>query len=67
MGGLGYRLTKGYGMNLGIRYYIGLVDVTLDDSGGDVKNSSIYFTVGIPIGVGKAREREKAKLEKLDK
>jgi hypothetical protein len=67
MGGIGYRLTKGYGMNLGIRYYLGFVDITVDDSGGNVKNSSIYFTAGIPIGVGKAREREKAKSEKMEK
>jgi len=63
MAGAGYRLMKGYGMNIGVRYYFGLVDVTVDDSGENVANRSLYFTVGIPIGAGKAAERaaEKAK------
>ncbi|HEY3403769.1 MAG TPA: porin family protein [Ohtaekwangia sp.] len=65
MAGVGYRLMKGNGMNLGIRYYAGFVDVAIDDSGSSVKNQSLYFTVGIPIGVGKAKARAKAKEEAL--
>lgn len=53
MFGLGYRLMGGNGMNIGIRYYEGLVDVEIDDTASDVKNRSLYFTVGIPIGKGK--------------
>ncbi|MDI1324003.1 MAG: porin family protein [Algoriphagus sp.] len=53
MFGMGYRLMGGNGMNLGIRYYEGLVDVEIDDKGADVRNRSLYFTVGIPIGKGK--------------
>ena len=56
--GVGYRLMKGNGMNLGVRYYYGLVDITLDDSGDDVYNRSLYLTVGIPIGAGKAKSKE---------
>lgn len=55
--GLGYRLMGGNGMNLGVRYYYGLVDVVIPDSVPDVANRSFYVTVGIPIGVGKAKER----------
>lgn len=55
--GIGYRLMGGNGMNIGIRYYYGLVDVVIDDSVDDVANRSWYFTIGIPIGVGKAKER----------
>ncbi len=55
--GIGYRLMGGNGMNLGVRYYYGLVDVVIDDSGADVFNRSLYVTVGIPIGVGKAKAR----------
>jgi len=55
--GLGYRLLKGNGLNLGVRYYYGLVDVVIDDTSPDVYNRSLYVTVGIPIGVGKAKER----------
>ncbi len=55
--GIGYRLSRGNGINLGVRYYLGFVDVAADDSGSAVKNRSLYFAVGIPIGVKKARER----------
>ena len=55
--GLGYRLSKGNGINLGIRYYLGFVDVSADGDASSVKNRSLYFNVGIPIGVKKARER----------
>lgn len=50
MVGLGYRLLGGNGMNLGVRYYYGLVDVTLDDTTPNQYNRSLYFSVGIPIG-----------------
>ena len=50
--GIGYRLMGGNGMNLGVKYYYGLVDVEIDDTGADVRNRSLYFTVGIPIGKG---------------
>ncbi|MEQ1586461.1 MAG: porin family protein [Cyclobacteriaceae bacterium] len=56
--GIGYhRLTKGHGMNLGVRYYYGFVDVVIDDTGSSITNRSLYFTVGIPIGAGKAAEK----------
>ena len=48
--GFGYRLLGGNGMNLGIRYYYGLVDVTIDDTTADQFNRSFYVSVGIPIG-----------------
>lgn len=48
--GCGYRLMNGNGMNLGIRYYYGLVDITIDDSTPNQYNRSLYLTVGIPIG-----------------
>ncbi len=57
--GIGYRLMGGNGMNLGVRYYYGLVDVVIDDSGESVTNRALYLTVGIPIGAGK-KPSEKA-------
>lgn len=45
-------------MNLGLRYYYTLVDITIDDSGNHVYNQSLYLTVGIPIGAGKAKNNE---------
>lgn len=59
--GVGYRLMGGNGMNLGVRYYYGLVDVVIDDTGAAVANRSLYFAVGIPIGAGKAREKAAGK------
>jgi len=53
MAGVGYRLMKGNGMNLGVRYYYGLVDITIDDTTPDQHNQSFYFFIGIPIGAGK--------------
>lgn len=62
--GIGYRLMGGHGMNLGVRYYYGLVDVVIDDSNASVANRSLYFTVGIPIGAGKAAEKAAKKENK---
>jgi len=51
--GLGYRLMKGNGMNIGIQYYLGLIDVVIDDVSPNQFNRSFYITAGIPIGKGK--------------
>lgn len=51
--GVGYRLMHGQGMNIGVRYYMGLVDVVINDDSKDVTNQSLYLTVGIPIGAEK--------------
>lgn len=58
MGGLGYRLMGGNGMNLTVSYYYGLVDVVIKDTTPDQYNTSLYLSVGIPIGAGKAKEKE---------
>jgi hypothetical protein len=54
--GLGYRLFRGNGINLGVRYYYGFADVAKDDSIPGQFNRSIYVTVGIPIGAGKPKQ-----------
>jgi hypothetical protein len=56
IGGFGYRLMGGNGMNLGFRYYYGLVDVLISDASPDQYIQSLYLYVGIPIGAGKAKE-----------
>jgi len=48
--GAGYRLMKGNGMNIGLQYYLGLIDIRVDDSSPDQYNRVLYLTVGIPIG-----------------
>ncbi len=56
--GIGYRLMGGNGMNIGVQGYLGLVDITIDDSGPNEYNSGLYITVGIPIGKSKAMEKK---------
>jgi hypothetical protein len=50
MVGVDYRLLGGNGMNLGVHYYLGLVDITIEDDLPNQYNRSLYFSVGIPIG-----------------
>ena len=58
-GGLGYKF-KGTGMNLGITYYYGLVDIMKDTNiepyNINSKNSTFYIYVCIPVGAGKKLE-----------
>jgi hypothetical protein len=61
--GFGYRLMGGNGMNLSVQYYYGLTNILVDDKMPAQYNRSLFLFVGIPIGAGKAREREKNKLE----
>ena len=61
VGGVGYRLFGGNGMNLTVRYYYGLVDITIDDTTPNQYNTSLYLAVGIPIGAAKAKERANKK------
>ena len=58
IGGIGYRLEKGYGMNFSFSYYLGLVDARVSDSGPNEYNRVFYLNAGIPIGKGKAMEKE---------
>jgi len=61
VGGIGYRLMGGTGMNIGVRYYYGLADVLKDDSVPGHFNRAFYVTVGIPIGASKPAKTEAAK------
>ena len=67
--GIGYHLLKGTGMNFGVRYYQGFMDILKDNTGNPVKNQSWYIFASIPIGAGekskaKAAEKERKKQEK---
>jgi hypothetical protein len=57
VGGIGYKLKKGDGMTLGVRYYYGFMDIVKDNSGPAQHNTSLYFCVSIPIGKGKAEAK----------
>jgi len=53
--GTGYRLMKGKGWTVGVRYYQGLTDVFKYGSG--TKHNSLHFKVNIPIGAGSPKEK----------
>ena len=55
--GIGYRLMSGYGLNLGIRYYYGLTNVSNDKMYPVQYNRSLYMVIGIPVGAGKAKKK----------
>jgi len=55
--GAGYRLMGGNGMNIGVNYYYGLVSVMKGDASPNQYHRSLYATVGIPIGKGKAAKK----------
>jgi hypothetical protein len=55
LGGLGYKLRKGEGMNIGVKYYYGLLDIT-NTGNLDNRNSVIYLKVDIPIGREKSAQ-----------
>jgi hypothetical protein len=61
MVGVGYKLVKGTGANLGVRYYLGMANILKDNPGDPQRNSSIYIYGGIPIGAGKAKKKREAK------
>ncbi|WP_347839234.1 porin family protein [uncultured Draconibacterium sp.] len=52
--GAGYKLLKGEGWTIGVRYYQGLTDVFKHKSGSI--HHSLHFKVNIPIGVAKTAE-----------
>lgn len=48
--GFGFKLKPKNGMNLGVRYYYGMVDVLKDNPGDRESNRGLYFYATIPIG-----------------
>jgi len=56
--GLGYRLMGGNGMNIGLQYYLGFVDIVIDNASPRQYNRSLYITAGIPIGKSSRKKNE---------
>lgn len=54
--GTGYRLMKGKGWTVGVRYYQGLTNVFKHKSG--TTHSSLHFKVNVPIGAGSLKEKD---------
>lgn len=61
--GIGYRLMGGNGMNLGIYYYEGLMNITKDGQGTFHRNRALNLNVGIPIGAAKKKEKNETAKE----
>jgi len=54
--GVGYRLLKGLGWTIGLRYYYGFIDVYKDRSG--TKNKALFLRVNVPIGLSQEKKDE---------
>ena len=54
--GVGYRLLKGLGWTIGVRYYYGFLDVYKDRSG--TKNNSLFLKLNAPIGLSQEKKDE---------
>ena len=54
--GTGYRLLKGLGWTIGVRYYYGFLDVYKDRSG--TNNSSLFLKLNVPIGLSQEKKDE---------
>lgn len=70
MAGIGYSIDVLNGMNFGLRYYYGFMDIMKNNSDDPQRNSSFYLFASIPIGAGdkaKAKKAEKAKEKKMKK
>ena len=66
-----YRLLKGLGWTIGVRYYYGFLDVYKDRSG--TNNSSLFLKVNVPFGLSQEKKdrikefKEKKKEEKQER
>ena len=54
--GVGYKFKKGLGLNIGARYYYGMVNIY--KGGSKTNNSYFYFYADIPIGAKKAKKTQ---------
>ncbi len=58
VGGFGYKLRQGNGINLGVKYYAGLIDITKSSNSVN-RNNVIYVKVDIPIGKDNQKKEKK--------
>jgi len=69
--GVGYRLLKGLGWTIGVRYHYGFTNVYKNNS--STKNSSLFLKLNIPIGVSEEKKevikdlKDKVQTEKAKK
>lgn len=63
--GFGYHLLKGTGINFGVRYYQGFVNVFKEKSADPSRNQSIYLFLSIPVGAGEKSQAKKAEKKSM--
>ena len=63
--GVGYRLLKGLGWTIGIRYYYGFLDVYKDRSG--TNNSSLFLKVNIPFGISQEKKDKIQEVKEMNR
>ena len=54
--GVGYRLLKGLGWTIGVRYHYGLTNVYKNIS--SIKNHALFLKLNVPIGVSEVKKEE---------
>lgn len=59
--GVGYRLLKGLGWTIGVRYYYGLTNVYKGISG--TTNDALYLKLNVPFGVSNEKKNEIKKMK----
>ena len=62
--GVGYRLLKGLGWTIGVRYYYGFLDVYKDLSGS--RNNSLFLKLNVPIGLSMEKKDEIKAMKKAN-
>ena len=63
--GVGYRLLKGMGWTVGVRYYYGLLDVYKERSGTNV--NSLFLKLNVPIGLSVEKKEQIKELKTENK
>jgi len=67
MAGIGYQFLKGTGVNFGLRYYYGFINVVANTYYHSGQNNSFYLFVSIPVGAGEKSKAKKAEKERQKK
>jgi hypothetical protein len=64
MGGFGYHFMKGTGIDLGLRYYYGFMNILSNSYFHPGHNNSFYIYISIPVGAGEKSKAKKAEKER---
>jgi hypothetical protein len=64
MGGIGYHFMKGTGINFGLRYYYGFMNILATSYSNPGQNNSLYVYLSIPIGAGEKSKAKNAEKER---